>query len=164
MKSRVSGRKPNQHLASPRHSPASAYCTFDFLTMPTVLHFQTNHVAQSHINSNDRHHRRKSYGRPGARAFRREQKVAASLGASEASLRKQLRLRTVPTSPGRYKPTFSPERGEELAQHCRQMDGMFYGITKKSRTARVLACRDKPIETGSCEKRRQLELLDQRIP
>ena len=111
MKSRGSGRKPNQHLASPRHSPASAYCTFDFLTMPTVLHFQTNHVAQTHINSSDRHHRRKSYGRPGARAFRREQKVAASLGASEASLRKQLRLRTVPTSPGRYKPTFSPERG-----------------------------------------------------
>ncbi|XP_030762946.1 uncharacterized protein LOC115887620 [Sitophilus oryzae] len=42
---------------------------------------------------------------------------------------------TVPSSLGRFKPIFTEEMEKELADHCRDLDGRFYGIgTKNLRT------------------------------
>lgn len=39
---------------------------------------------------------------------------------------------TIPTSLGRFKPIFTEEMERELANHCRDLDGRFYGIGMKN--------------------------------
>ncbi|XP_031328883.1 uncharacterized protein LOC116159925 [Photinus pyralis] len=53
------------------------------------------------------------------------------MGIAESTLRKRLKSGTVPTSLGRYKTIFSKEEEQELAQQVRDLDKMFYGLTKK---------------------------------
>lgn len=60
-----------------------------------------------------------------------QRRVALEMGIAESTLRKRLKSGTVPTSLGRYKTTFSIEQEQELAQQVRNLDKMFYGLTKK---------------------------------
>ena len=60
-----------------------------------------------------------------------KRKVAESIGVNEATLRKRLRLGTVPESLGRYTKVFSEEQEAELAAHCRTLDGLFYGLKRR---------------------------------
>lgn len=55
--------------------------------------------------------------------------VAASLGVNECSLRKRLKVGTVPATLGRFVPVFSPIVEEDLANHIRELDKRFYGLT-----------------------------------
>jgi hypothetical protein len=57
--------------------------------------------------------------------------IAKSYGIHEATLRKRLKAGTVPSSLGRFNKVFSPEMEQALADHCRQLDNYFYGVTKK---------------------------------
>jgi hypothetical protein len=57
--------------------------------------------------------------------------VADSFGVNECSLRKRLKLGTVPVTLGRFVPVFSPAMEEELATHVRELDKRFYGLTMK---------------------------------
>jgi hypothetical protein len=47
----------------------------------------------------------------------------------ESTLRKRLRMGTVPTSIGRFKATFSDEEEKELAEYRKDLDAKFYGLT-----------------------------------
>lgn len=58
--------------------------------------------------------------------------VASSIGVNEATLRKRLNAGTVLTSLGRFKPVFTNEIKEQLAQYCRELNKTFYGLTLKS--------------------------------
>ncbi|KAB0803148.1 hypothetical protein PPYR_00118 [Photinus pyralis] len=60
-----------------------------------------------------------------------KRRVALEMGIAESTLRKRLKSGTVPTSLGRYKTIFSKEEEQELAQQVRDLDKMFYGLTKK---------------------------------
>lgn len=60
-----------------------------------------------------------------------KRRVALEMGIAESTLRKRLKSGSVPTSLGRYKTIFSKEQEEELAQQVRDLDKMFYGLTKK---------------------------------
>ena len=60
-----------------------------------------------------------------------KRKVAESIGVNEDTLRKRLRLGTVPKSLGRYTKVFSEEQEAELAAHCRTLDGLFYGLKRR---------------------------------
>lgn len=55
--------------------------------------------------------------------------AAAAVGISESCLRKRLRLGTVASSLGRFKPTFNNEQEMEFAVHCKEMDDKFSGVT-----------------------------------
>ncbi|KAJ8955183.1 hypothetical protein NQ318_009079 [Aromia moschata] len=57
--------------------------------------------------------------------------IAKDLGVAESSLRKRLKSNTIPTSLGRFRPTFSVEIQEALATHIRKLNKLFYGITLK---------------------------------
>ncbi|KAJ8935133.1 hypothetical protein NQ318_015788 [Aromia moschata] len=57
--------------------------------------------------------------------------IAKDLGVAESSLRKRLKSNTIPTSLGRFRPTFSVEMQEALATHIRKLNKQFYGITLK---------------------------------
>jgi hypothetical protein len=50
------------------------------------------------------------------------------LKVPESTLRKRLRMGTVPTSLGCFKATFSDEE-KELAEYCKDLDPKFYGLT-----------------------------------
>lgn len=52
-------------------------------------------------------------------------------GIHEATLRKRLNNNSIPTSLGRYKPAFSTEMENQLADHIKKLDSLFYGITLK---------------------------------
>lgn len=58
--------------------------------------------------------------------------IAESLGINEATLRKRLKIGTVPTSLGRFKPIFSPEMELQLSEYCKVLDNTFYGLTIKA--------------------------------
>lgn len=58
--------------------------------------------------------------------------IAESIGVNEATLRKRLRIGTIPTSLGRFKPIFSPEMELQLSQYCKELDNTFYGLTIKA--------------------------------
>jgi hypothetical protein len=55
--------------------------------------------------------------------------IAEYLKVPESTLRKRLRMGTVPTSLGRFKATFSQEEEKELAEYCKDLDAKFYGLT-----------------------------------
>lgn len=55
--------------------------------------------------------------------------IAGDLGVPESTLRKRLKLGTVPTSLGRFKATFSNEEEKTLADYCRDLVARFYGLT-----------------------------------
>ncbi|XP_030749192.1 uncharacterized protein LOC115877171 [Sitophilus oryzae] len=63
--------------------------------------------------------------------------VAKSFNVNECSLRKRLRLGTVPASLGRFKPIFTAEQEKELADHIHELDIRFYGL--RVRDVRSLA-------------------------
>ncbi|XP_063230496.1 uncharacterized protein LOC134535356 [Bacillus rossius redtenbacheri] len=60
-----------------------------------------------------------------------KRKVARDLGIKESTLRKRLKAGTVPVSLGRFKNALSDEMEKELAQHCKDLDNRFYGLTRK---------------------------------
>ena len=55
--------------------------------------------------------------------------IAGDLGVHESTLRKRLKLETVPTPLGRFKATFSNEEDKKLADYCRDLVALFYGLT-----------------------------------
>jgi hypothetical protein len=55
--------------------------------------------------------------------------LAEYLKVPASTLRKRLRMGTVPTSLGRFKATFSDEEEKELAEYCKDLDTKFYGLT-----------------------------------
>lgn len=59
----------------------------------------------------------------------RKRSIAGDLGVPESTLRKRLKLGTVPTSLGRFKATFSNEEEKTLADYCRDLVARFYGLT-----------------------------------
>lgn len=58
--------------------------------------------------------------------------IAQIFGVNEATLRKRLKAGTIPTSLGRFKPVFSNEMEQELADYCVELQQMFYGLTLKA--------------------------------
>lgn len=57
--------------------------------------------------------------------------IAKDLGVAESS-RKRLKSNTIPTSLGRFRPTFFLRKTQAaLANHIKNMNKMFYGITLK---------------------------------
>ncbi|GBN72007.1 hypothetical protein AVEN_181436-1 [Araneus ventricosus] len=60
-----------------------------------------------------------------------KRKVANDLVINECTLRKRLKAGTVPTSRGRFNRVLTDEMERELAQHCKDLDSMFYGVTWK---------------------------------
>ena len=59
----------------------------------------------------------------------RKRSIAGDLGVPESTLRKRLKLGTVPTSLGRFKATFFNEEEKKLADYCRDLVARFYGLT-----------------------------------
>ncbi|KAK7597783.1 hypothetical protein V9T40_010008 [Parthenolecanium corni] len=57
--------------------------------------------------------------------------VAKTIGVNEATLRKRLRLDTVPVTLGRFNHTFTPEQEAQLKEHICAFEKRHYGITKK---------------------------------
>lgn len=55
--------------------------------------------------------------------------AASAIGISEACLRKRLKLNYAATSIGRFKLTFNNEQESEFANHCKQMDEWYFGLT-----------------------------------
>ncbi|XP_054285350.1 uncharacterized protein LOC129001936 [Macrosteles quadrilineatus] len=64
-------------------------------------------------------------------AGKSKREVARELGINECTLRKRLKTGTVAESLGRYKKALTDEMERELAQHCRDLDSRFYGLTRK---------------------------------
>ncbi|GBN58006.1 hypothetical protein AVEN_79183-1 [Araneus ventricosus] len=60
-----------------------------------------------------------------------KRKVANDLGINHCTLRKRLKAGMVPTSRGRFNRVLTDEMERELAQHCKDLDSMFYGLTRK---------------------------------
>ncbi|GBO45400.1 hypothetical protein AVEN_47400-1 [Araneus ventricosus] len=60
-----------------------------------------------------------------------KRKVANDLGIKECTLRKRFKAGTVPTSRGRFNRVLTDEMERELAQHCKHLDSMFFGLTRK---------------------------------
>lgn len=58
--------------------------------------------------------------------------IAKDFHVDESSLRKRLKRGFGVESLGKFKRTFSHDQELALAEHCRQMDVRFYGVTKKS--------------------------------
>lgn len=58
--------------------------------------------------------------------------IARDFKVDESSLRKRLKLGYGVTCLGKFKKTFTDEQESALAEHCRQMDLRFYGVTRKS--------------------------------
>lgn len=58
--------------------------------------------------------------------------IARDFEVDESSLRKRLKLGYGVTTLGKFKKTFTDEQESALAEHCRQMDLRFYGVTRKS--------------------------------
>ncbi|KAI4470790.1 dde superfamily endonuclease [Holotrichia oblita] len=57
--------------------------------------------------------------------------IERELNIPEATLRKRLKIATIPISLGRYKCIFSEEQETELAKYVQEMDCRFYGLTMK---------------------------------
>jgi hypothetical protein len=57
--------------------------------------------------------------------------VARSLNINECTLRKRLKSGTIPKNLGRFKPIFSEQMENELVQHIKKLDTLFYGVTLK---------------------------------
>lgn len=57
--------------------------------------------------------------------------IAKDFKVDESSLRKRLKLGFGVTKLGKFKRTFTDEQEASLADHCRQMDLRFYGVTNK---------------------------------
>jgi hypothetical protein len=62
-------------------------------------------------------------------AGERKRSIAEDMKVPESTLRKRLRMGTVPTSLGRFKATSSNEEEKELAEYCKDLDAKFYGLT-----------------------------------
>lgn len=60
-----------------------------------------------------------------------KRQIARELNIPEATLRKRLKIGTVPESLGRYKCVFPQEMEKQLADYVKEMDRRFYGITHK---------------------------------
>lgn len=58
-----------------------------------------------------------------------QRRAAEEVGISEGALRKRLKSTHVPTSLGRFKPTFTKDQEAQFAVHCEDMDNRFFGIT-----------------------------------
>ncbi|XP_030746032.1 uncharacterized protein LOC115874874 [Sitophilus oryzae] len=56
-------------------------------------------------------------------------RIADSFGVDESGLRKRMKKGFGVEHLGRFKSTFTPEQENTLAEHCRQMDARFYGLT-----------------------------------
>lgn len=57
--------------------------------------------------------------------------IEKSFDISEATLRKRIRLGTVPTSLGRYQYVFNMEMERRLVQYIKKLDNLFYGLIVK---------------------------------
>jgi hypothetical protein len=55
--------------------------------------------------------------------------ISEYLKVPESTLKKRLRMGTVPTSLGRFKATFLDEEEKELTEYCRDLDAKFHGLT-----------------------------------
>jgi hypothetical protein len=55
--------------------------------------------------------------------------IAEYLKVPESTLRKRLRMGTVPTSLDHFKATCSDEKEKELAEYCKDLDAKFYILT-----------------------------------
>ncbi|XP_051162417.1 uncharacterized protein LOC127282288 [Leptopilina boulardi] len=60
-----------------------------------------------------------------------KRQIAKEFNIPEATLRKRLVAGTIPSSLGRFKCVFSPEQELQLANHIKDLDIRFYGLTKK---------------------------------
>ncbi|KAH9628457.1 hypothetical protein HF086_005910 [Spodoptera exigua] len=66
-----------------------------------------------------------------------KRREAELLEVPEATLRKRLKRDDVATSLGRYRATFTPEVEENLIEHIKKLDEMFYGMTLKKMRSTV---------------------------
>lgn len=62
---------------------------------------------------------------------RSKRSVAREYNINESTLRKRLKLGTIPNSLGRFKSVFNSEKELELVERIRQLDELFYGLTVK---------------------------------
>ncbi|GBL66393.1 hypothetical protein AVEN_5186-1 [Araneus ventricosus] len=60
-----------------------------------------------------------------------KRKAGNDLGINERTLRKRLQAGTVPTSLGQFNRVLTEEMEKELAQHCKDLYSMLYGLTWK---------------------------------
>lgn len=89
-----------------------------------------------------------------------KRKAAETLGIGESALRKRLKIGTGVVSLGRFKRTFNDEKEKELANHCKDLDSRFYGLSFKKLQQLSFQFAEKNGITNKFNKEKQLAGYD----